>query len=244
MRFLPALAAAFLVGGVLPASAQHMIREKVGLCYKDAVGMLKALPREKWPAGVAEITAHPEDNSLIARGTAGGLEALNARLQRLDKQVKQVRLEMRLTRFDFDAGGVAKAETVSKPTVVTLDNGTATVGVHSKGAGAQGGHEIKLLPHINADGSLRLAATLRLLNSSHATLRQAHSVRTLRKPQERMLLGLTDSTDAAVQKEVEKGQIPSQPGKYAVYYLQITPVVETEGRSDLKIIVTPLGKTE
>src|SRR5438094_552627 len=131
MRFLISVAAVFLAGSVLPVSAQDTVREKVRLRYGDAAGIIKALPEEKRPSGVTELTAHLEDNSLLVRGTARGLAELNALIQRLDKQIKGVRLAIRVTRFDFDSNGIANTEIVGKPTVTTLDNMPATIGVHN-----------------------------------------------------------------------------------------------------------------
>lgn len=236
MRKLTTLFAALAMSMALAAASQEMNVTKIHLRYVETSEILgvfqarrnkadanpPATVKMTLPSGITSLVAHDEDNSLLAEGTPQGLERLKAMVQRLDVQKKQILLKARIFQIDFTPDGIANMKLVSAPSLTTFDNVQATTDIKSN----LSGYGLTLTPHVNSDWAINLSGESHLLGKDNRVVHTTKISGTLGKEHSWLMTGVTDSPDAGVQKAVQMGQLPHQPGKYVAYLFQISATVE------------------
>lgn len=231
----PLLAAVLLIGVVAASARSAAVTETIPLKFakpSDVVAFFTAL-REKGgvgnapspsavPESVEQMIPNDVDNTLIVRGDAQGVAQVRRLIAFLDVQPRAVRLDLRVLRYTFPAnGGAPTVEEIAAPVTQTKNNLAADVAA----VGARQTFKLRLTPHVNGDGSVTIAAELGMGG------RTSSSVRRLMNGERRLLLGVSDSSDAAVQRWLSRGAAPgttvSDLPAYSTYFLEVTPTVLT-----------------
>ena len=172
------------------------------------------------PAGISEVIADPRTNSLLIVGTQQAVTALKAKIQRLDVQARQIKIQMKVLRFDFDADGSWDMRVVGAPTIMTLDNIAASLSAQ----GDADAYSVDVTPHLNPNGTISLTGGL-TAGREHTAFRRDLPART-----RRILAGVSDAHSVDVRKTAATGRIPPATGEpFTVYYLQIVSVEEVKG---------------
>ena len=108
-------------------------------------------PPAPLPEGVDRMSLDDTAMTLTVRGTAGSIAEVRSLLRFLDVPPRAVRLQVRLLRFRFPAGGgTPGVEALS--TVTT--RATNTVPLPVSVVGERRAFQMRVQPHINGDGSV------------------------------------------------------------------------------------------
>ena len=139
-------------------------------------------------------------------------------LDSADLPLTSIRLNIRVIRLVHESNGALKIETISKPTLMTLDGHSATITISS----GKTGYSVEITPQINEDGSLLLRGKMSIGSSM-----KAENTDVVDNGETRQLLGVTDSTNKAIQRAVQHGEL-SVGGmeKHTDYFLQVTPIYD------------------
>lgn len=206
--------------GWIDKNGRLITEETIPLRFLDVKRVATTLPI---PPGIERLTLDFRDNSVTVNGDQEAIQAFKREVHSADIEAMAYRLEMRLVRYHVDTQGRRAGETVvMAPRVMTLDKCQASISTRE----GESGIAILITPSHETGNTVRLSVEVQELGEQGEVVRSGKNERSVPLGEATRITGMADSSDKALRRAVQKGDIVTDRGEYTGYYLEVKPTMD------------------
>lgn len=216
------LLTAFVACALAPAAygQEALVSETIPLRYITAQSVPGVVTKMQ---GVEQFTCNLKENSVTVRGSRKAVDTFKTELQAADVQAPTYRIAMRVVRYHVDEQGKRTDTVLFTPTILDLDKMAAECKIAQEGGS---GYSVQITPRRETDKTVLLTVEVQELGEQGEVTRSGKNAQSVTLGETTRIVGMTDATDKALRRAVQRGEVVQNRGAYTGYYVEVTPTLQ------------------